>query len=279
MAPGRPRKPRGPGAATPGGCDPLPSALLDPDPAPPVLTSPGSLDPLTLCPPTALTLRGGRREEQQEQRSAAECRSPARRRPADSAGRHGRCSLDGGSLSPSSSGLAPPRTQARRLRPEEQHAGSGRGDSQATAQQGPRPSPSGLLPAVRDPASGARLSAPARQESGRPRDPCDPVRLRDSKGWFGCGAPAALAHNGCSSFPGVRKWLRFLDWSRRKCRTSALGPHSRPDTQILACPSPPRGSAAAGPLLGGLQAAAPAPTASRNDKKICIARVQLLSCV
>lgn len=93
------------------------------------------------------------------------------------------------------------------------------------------------------------------------------MRLRDIKGLFGCGAPAALAHKGCSSFPGVRKWRRFLDWSRRRCRTSALGPHSRPDTQILACPSPPRSSAAAGSLLGGLQAAAPAPTASRNDKK------------
>lgn len=117
------------------------------------------------------------------------------------------------------------------------------------------------------PPPGARLSAPAQQESGRPQDPCDPVRLRDIKGLFGCGAPAALAHKGCSSFPGVRKWRRFLDWSRRRCRTSALGPHSRPDTQILACPSPPRSSAAAGSLLGGLQAAAPAPTASRNDKK------------
>lgn len=116
---------------------------------------------------------------------------------------------------------------------------------------------------------GVRLSAPARRESGRPRDPCGSVRLRDSEGWFGWGAPAALAHKGCSSSPGVRKWRCFLDWSRRRCRTSALAPHSRPDTQILARPSPPRGSAAAGPLLGGLQAAAPAPMASRSDKK-CI---------
>ena len=181
MAPGCPRKPRGPGAATPGGCDPLPSALLDLDPAPPVLTSPGPLGPLSLYPPTTLTLRGSRREEQQEQRSAAECRSPARRRPADSAGRHGGCGLDGRPSSPSSSGRAPPRTQARRLRPEEPHAGSGRGDGRATEQQEPRPSPSGLHPAVGDRAAPCEAQCACAAEK-RPRGPCGSVRLRDSEG-------------------------------------------------------------------------------------------------
>ena len=82
----------------------------------------------------------------------------------------------------------------------------------------------------------ARLSAPARRESGRLRDPCDPVRLRDSESLFGCDSPEASAHKRCSSSSGVREWRCFLDWSRRRCRTSALGPHSRPDTQILAPP-------------------------------------------
>lgn len=118
--------------------------------------------------------------------------------------------------------------------------------------RGPAHRPPACSQLVAIPPPCARLSAPARRESGRPRDPCDPVRLRDSESLLGCGSPEALAHKGCSSSSGVREWRCFLDWSRRRCRTSALGPHSRPDTQILAPPLTPRGSAAAGPLLGGL---------------------------